>query len=286
MRQRLYGANVLKVSWTDLARALRLLPNGALATNCEWGNMVDLIGKIAIVTGAATGIGFGIAGALSESGATVAIADLNAGAARRAADALGGPAISIACDVADPETVERAVAQVVEELGGVDLLVNNAGLHLGGYVRPVSELPVEDWRRLLDVNVLGVVHCAKACRASMRERGGGAIVNVASMAAYKGENAYGISKLAVRGLTVALARDFAPDNIRVCGVAPGFIASETAMRLFPEDRRERYVNEVQLVRRLGQVDDIAKAVLFLLSDDASFVTAETMLVSGGAYTRI
>lgn len=248
--------------------------------------MVDLTGKVAVVTGGAAGIGLGIAKALSQSGASVAIADLHADAARREADALGGPAISVACDVAAPETVERAVARVIEELGGVDLLVNNAGLHLSGYVRPVSELPVEDWRRLLDVNVLGVIHCAKACRASMRERGGGAIVNIASMAAYKGENAYGISKLAVRGLTVALARDFASDNIRVCGVAPGFIASDTAIRLFPEDRREHYVNEVQLVKRLGQVDDIAKAVLFLLSDDASFVTAETMLVSGGAYTRI
>ncbi len=250
--------------------------------------MADFTGKVAMVTGAATGIGEAIARSLATAGATVAIADIDAAAARSTAAAIGGTgkAVGIACDVADPVSVEAAVAEVRAGLGGIDFLVNNAGLHLTGYVRPVSELPVEDWRRLLDVNVLGVVHCAKACRETMRAGGGGAIVNIASMAAYKGENAYGISKLAVRGLTVALARDFAADGIRVCGVAPGFVASEAAMRLFPEERRDHYVNEVQLVRRLGQVDDVARAVRFLLSEDASFITAETILVSGGALTRI
>lgn len=248
--------------------------------------MADLVGKVAMVTGGAAGIGLAIAQALAMSGAAVAIADLDTVAARAAAEALPTDAIGVACDVAEPQSVEQAVAEIVGALGGIDLLVNNAGLHLTRYVRPVSELPVEDWRRLLDVNVLGVIHCAKACRASMIERGGGAVVNIASMAGYKGENAYGVSKLAVRGVTVALARDLAPDGIRVCGVAPGFVASEAAMRLFPDDRREHYVNEVQLVKRLGQVEDIAKAVLFLLSEDASFITAETLLVSGGAYTRI
>jgi len=242
--------------------------------------MIDFTDKVAMITGGGAGIGLGIAQSLASAGAAVAIADIDGAGARAAAAGIGGPerAIGVACDVADPVAVANAVAEIRAVLGGIDFLVNNAGLHLGGYVRPVSELPVEDWRRLLDVNVLGVVHCAKACRETMRERGGGAIVNIASMAAYKGENAYGISKLAVRGLTVALARDFAEDGIRVCGVAPGFVASDTAMRLFPEERRERYVNEVQLVRRLGQVDDIAKAVRFLLSDDASFITAETTLI--------
>jgi NAD(P)-dependent dehydrogenase (short-subunit alcohol dehydrogenase family) len=188
--------------------------------------------------------------------------------------------------VADPAQMDSAAVEVEAQLGGIDYLVANAGLHLSAYCLPVCDLGNDAWRRLLDVNVIGIVNGARACREPMRRRGGGAIVTVSSMAAYKGENAYGISKLAVRGLTVALARDLAADSIRVCGVAPGLVASEEVMATFPAERRERYVNEIQLVRRLGEVGDIANAVNFLLSDEASFITAETMLVSGGAFYRI
>jgi NAD(P)-dependent dehydrogenase (short-subunit alcohol dehydrogenase family) len=148
------------------------------------------------------------------------------------------------------------------------------------------DLPRDEWRRAVEVNVTGAINCAAAVRPSMRARGGGVIVNIASMAAFKAQNAYGISKLAVRGLTVALAQDFGGDNIRVCGVAPGFVDSETAMREFPEERRLRYVNETQFIKRLGRVQDIANAVRFLCSDDASFITGDTILVSGGALPRI
>ena len=250
---------------------------------------MGLAGKVAIVTGGAIGIGYGIAQDLGEAGVAIAIADIDFAAAKLAAAKLAAAGITtcaVACDVADPESVDRAVATVIADLAGIDILINNAGLHLTGYSRPVTELPLDKWRRLLDVNVLGVVHCAKACRETMRTRGGGVIVNIASMAAFKGQNAYGISKLAVRGLTTALAGEFGDDNIRVCGVAPGLIDSETAMRDFPEERRLRYVNEVQFLKRQGRVVDVARAVRFLCSDDASFITGDTLIVSGGALPRI
>jgi len=134
--------------------------------------------------------------------------------------------------------------------------------------------------------VLGIVNGARASRTAMGRRGGGVIVTIASMAGYKGENAYGISKLAVRGLTVALAKELAAEGIRVCGVAPGLIGSEEVMEHFPVERRERYVHQLQLVPRLGKVEDIAGAVAYLASDEAAFVTAETLLVAGGAFCQI
>jgi NAD(P)-dependent dehydrogenase (short-subunit alcohol dehydrogenase family) len=254
----------------------------------EESNMT-FAGKVAFVTGGAIGIGYAIAEALADAGAGIAIADIDDAAAHAAAARLGEkgvPTCAVTCDVAEPDSVEKAVARVVAALGGVDLLINNAGLHLPHYTKPVTELSVEKWRRLLDVNLLGIIHCAKACREPMRLRGGGVIVNIASMAAFKAQNAYGISKLAVRGLTVALAGELGDDGIRVCGVAPGFVDSDTAMREFPEERRLRYVNEVQFIKRQGHVQDIANAVRFLCSDEASFVTADTLLVSGGALPRI
>lgn len=246
-------------------------------------------GKVALVTGGARGIGFAIAKRLCREGASIAIADKDRQAGANACANIeqgGGRAISVTCDVADPISMSAAGQETESVLGGIDMLVANAGLHLDRYVRPVSELPIEAWRKLLDVNVLGIINSANACRDAMRKRGGGAIVTISSMASYKGENAYGISKLAVRGLTVALARDLAADGIRVCGVAPGLVGSEEVLARFPAQRRDRYVNEIQLVRRLGEVDDVAAAAAFLLSDEASFITAETILVTGGAYVRI
>lgn len=246
-------------------------------------------GKVAVVTGGARGLGFGIARRLAAEGASVTIADLDAEAgiaATRELNSQGASAIAVVCDVADQVSMDDAVRCAETELGGVDILVANAGLHLTGYTKTPCELTNEDWRRMLDVNVLGIVNGARSCRTAMAARGGGVIVTIASMAGYKGENAYGISKLAVRGLTVALARELAADGIRVCGVAPGLIGSEEVLARFPEERREHYVNEVQLVRRLGAVEDIAGAVAYLVSDEASFITAETILVTGGAFCRI
>jgi len=246
-------------------------------------------GKVAIVTGGARGIGFAIAQRLGREGAAIAIADVNSGASAEAVDQLraaGVKAISIECDVADEDAMDATAQRTEAELGSVDVLIANAGLHLQGYTKPPCALSNDAWRRMLDVNLLGIVNGARSCRPAMARRGGGVIVTISSMAGYKGENGYGISKLAVRGLTVALAKELAPEGIRVCGIAPGLIGSEEVFASFPEERRQRYVNEVQLVRRLGVVEDIAGAAAYLASDEASFVTAETLLVTGGAFCRI
>lgn len=244
--------------------------------------------KVVLITGGARGLGFAIAESFAAQGAAIVIADIDLAAADAAARRLGdmsARSTSVHCDVADERSMEAAVTHALDAFGRLDILIANAGLHLSGYVKTPCELATGDWRRLLDVNVLGVVHGARACRGAMA-RAGGVIVTIASMASYKGENAYGISKLAVRGLTVALAKELAQDGIRVCGVAPGLIGTEEVMENFPADRRRRYVEEVQLVPRLGEPADISSAVLFLASDDAAFISGETIVVSGGALCRI
>lgn len=250
---------------------------------------MSLSGKSAFITGGAAGIGFAIARTLGREGASIALADVDAAAGDDAARRLrdeGINCLAVECDVSDAEVVAQSVNRAAEALGGLGILVNNAGLHLSGYTLPVTQLDTAQWRKLFDVNVLGIVNCARACRPVMRAGGGGVIINIASMAGFKALNAYGVSKLAVRGLTVALAHELAGDGIRVCGVAPGLVDSDSVMEGFPQDRRDDYVSKVQLVKRLGKVEDVAAAVRFLCSDEASFITAETLVVSGGALPRI
>src|SRR5439155_14728119 len=124
---------------------------------------------------------------------------------------------------------------------------------------------------LFDVNVIGVVNCTIACRAAMGERGGGVVLNISSIAGHMHSSPYGVSKLAVRGLTVALAAELAPDGIRVNAISPGLMATENAIADLPQDMIDDFVNNRQLVHRLGQMDDIVAAALFLCSDDASFI---------------
>ena len=175
-------------------------------------------GRVAVVTGGATGLGRAFAEALLDDGAAVALADVDVGSAEEAAAQLAGrdAAVSaVECDVADERSVQRAVGEVVERHGGVDILVNNAARHLKKYNQPFSTLTNDEIRGLFDVNVLGIVNCSLACRASMAERGGGAIVNISSAAGYVASTPYGVTKLAVRGLTIAFATELAGDGIRV-----------------------------------------------------------------------
>ena len=244
-------------------------------------------GKCAVITGAGAGIGKTYAQALSKEGAAIVIADIDAEVGEAAAADIaagGGKAVATVTDVADEVQVEAMVREAERAFGGVDILINNAALHLMEYAAPPTTLGLPKWRRMLDVNVTGALACAAACRPSMRERGGGVIINQSSMAAYSAGGAYGVSKLALNALTVALASEFAPDNIRVNGIAPGLVDSAAAMALLPEDVKQRVIDG-QLIKRLGRMTDLASAVLFLCSDESSFITGQTMIVDGGSTKR-
>lgn len=240
----------------------------------------DFTGKVGIVTGAGAGFGAGFAHALAARGAAVVLLDIDVGAAEGVADAIraaGGEARAVTCDVADPDQV----AQAIDETGGLDILINNAGLHSAAYNRSFGELGHAAVRRLFDVNIMGVINCSLACRPEMARRGGGVILNIASIAAYPGLNPYGVSKLAVRGLTTAFAHEFAPDRIRVNAIAPGLIATDTIVADFPPELFAHFADTLQRVHRTGAVDDVVEAMLYFCSDRASFVTGETLKVSGG-----
>jgi 3-oxoacyl-[acyl-carrier protein] reductase len=245
--------------------------------------------KVAFITGGGRGIGEVYAKALAAEGAAVALADLDVPAAERVAaeiEDLGGRAVGVRCDVADEASVSTAVADVVDRLGGVDILINNAGKHLMEYNTPITELPRDKWRLMLEVNVIGIVNCSAACRSSMRARGGGVIVNQSSISGFNVTTPYGVSKLAVRGLTTALAHELAPDHIRVYAIAPGLVDSPSAMEDLPPATIEDLINRQQLIKRQGRMKDLVGAVLFFCSEDASFITGETLIIGGGNPLRV
>jgi 3-oxoacyl-[acyl-carrier protein] reductase len=193
----------------------------------------------------------------------------------------GGHAVAVDCDVADADQVDAAVATTVDRFGGIDIVINNAGLHLTKYNQPFGELSRDEIRGLFDVNVIGVINVTLACRDSMRTRGGGVVLNISSMAGYMSATPYAVSKLAVRGLTVAFATELSLDRIRVNALAPGLMNTENALADLPRPLIDEFVNQRQLVNRLGTMGDVVSAMLFLCSEEASFITGETLKVSGG-----
>ena len=244
-----------------------------------------LAGQTAIVTGASRGIGRACALRLSQAGASVLLhgTDLDRlNAVRQVITQGGGQAQVFAGDVTDPATAQEAVAQAERKLGPVAILVNNAGINARS---STLEMPLEDWHRVLDVNLNGTLHFCRAALPGMMDRKGGVIVNVSSTTAKTPHKnaapAYGASKAAVNYLTMHLAQEMAPHGIRVNGVCPGPVETDMS-RQWSAEYRDRVTAAVPL-GRLGQADDVAGTVLFLASDLSSFVTGETLNANGGTY---
>ncbi len=243
----------------------------------------EFAGRVAVITGGGRGFGKAFGHALAERGAHAVLADIDATAGAEAAAgirATGGQATAYPCDVADEHEVDSVVAAVVAQLGGIDILINNAGLHSAEYGRPMGDLGLTKVRRLFDVNVMGVIICTMAARSAMRGRPGTCVFNISSSASYVGGGAYGVSKLAVRGLTIALARELGPDGIRVNAVAPGLMLTDTIRAELSEETLA-YVKAQQLLPLDGSEGDIVEAMLYLCSDRARFVTGETLRVTAG-----
>jgi 2-dehydro-3-deoxy-L-rhamnonate dehydrogenase (NAD+) len=239
---------------------------------------VDLDGRVALVTGAARSIGEACARKLASNGARVAVLDIDAEGAERVASSIDGLAVPL--DVTDSAAVDAAIARVVDELGGLDIAVNNAGVTSEGAL--TGDLTDAGWRAILSVNLDGVFHCLRAEIRAMRERGGGSIVNMASIlasAGFRNHVAYTASKHGVVGLTRGAAVDHAADGIRVNAVAPGFIRTPLIEVLSPEEIEA--VARVHPLGRLGEVDEVAELVAWLASDASSFATGSVYNVDGG-----
>jgi NAD(P)-dependent dehydrogenase (short-subunit alcohol dehydrogenase family) len=243
--------------------------------------------KVAIVTGAQTGIGLAIAERLAAEGAAVALADVNdpRDVARRIQEK-GGRALSVQTDVAEESSVQCMVEATMSEFGRVDILVNNAAIASGMRLRPFEQISVAEWRRMQDVNAMGPFLCVRAVSPHMRKQQYGRIVNLTSGTAFKGAPFlldYVASKGAVITMTRALARELGPDFVTVNAVSPGYTLTEGALanRDFLETHRQAAINSRALPRD-GWPADIVGAVAFLASDDASFISGQVLAVDGGS----
>jgi NAD(P)-dependent dehydrogenase (short-subunit alcohol dehydrogenase family) len=232
-------------------------------------------GKIALVTGGAQGIGRAIADGLEREGATVVVADLNP------------PEGGIRADVSSEDDVEAMVSETVERHGGLDILVNNAGLYASLAMRPFTEIPLDEWRQVMDVNVASMFLTCRAVVPVMRSRGGGKIVNISSGTPFRGVPFllhYVTSKGAIVAFTRALARELGKDSIHVNCVAPGFTLSD-GVKANPEvveKLRDASVSARTLQR--DQVpEDVVGAAVFLCTPAADFITGQTMVIDGGQY---
>jgi 3-oxoacyl-[acyl-carrier protein] reductase len=245
---------------------------------------VSFAGKVAIVTGAGRGIGKAIALDLAQAGCDIAITNRTkelGDRTRAAVEALGRKCLAVQADVADVAAVDALVKQALEQLGRVDILVNNAGITKDGLLLRMSP---EDWRQVMAVNLDGMFYMTRAVVKPMVRQRSGRIVNLSSVVGFTGNAGqvnYASSKAAVIGFTKSVARELGSRNITCNAVAPGFIETEMTGKL-DEGQQKAILQQVPL-GRMGKVEDIAKAVRFLASEDAGYITGTTLHVNGGMY---
>jgi NAD(P)-dependent dehydrogenase (short-subunit alcohol dehydrogenase family) len=248
--------------------------------------MLNLKGKVAFVTGGASGIGEACSLMLANQGAVVAVVDLKLDTAQSVADQInskGGKAIALTADVSDEAQVAKAVNDTVAQLGRLDIAVNNAGI--GGDQAPTADQTVEGWRKVISINLDGVFYCMKNQIPQMLKTGGGSIINMASILGQVGfanSAGYVAAKHGVVGLTKSAALEYATEKIRVNSVGPGFINTPLLAAL-PKEALEP-IAQLHAVKRLGESEEVAALVTFLASDEASFITGNYYAVDGGYLT--
>lgn len=243
--------------------------------------------KVAIVTGAARGIGETYARRLAAEGAAVVVADIDEDGAAKVAASIaegGGSAIGVRVDVSDPASAAAMAATAVDQLGGIDLLVNNAAIYGGMQIDLLLTVDWEYYRRFMSVNMDGALVCIRACWEHMAARGGGAIVNQSSTAAWLYAGFYGLAKTGINGLTQQLAHELGGSKIRINAIAPGPTDTEATRDTVPESIVRDLVKGLAL-KRQGTPDDMANMLLFLLSDEASWITGQIFNVDGGQVVR-
>ena len=244
--------------------------------------------KVAVVTGGGGGIGEAYARALSDRGANVVVVDLNQDSGMAVTESLtqaGRQALFFKTDIAEESECREMVAEVCEKFGGVDLLINNAAIFQGKRKEGLLTIDSAYYRRFMEVNMNGMLWMTRAVAPEMIKRGGGAIVNQSSTAAWAGGDFYSVSKAGINALTISLSRELGAHNIRVNAIAPGPIDSPATRSTIPADRIDAVVNQ-QPLKRMGEMTDVVEACLFFLSDQASWITGQVLCVDGGSVTRL
>jgi 3-oxoacyl-[acyl-carrier protein] reductase len=249
-----------------------------------WEEQLKLAGKVALVTGGAQGIGKAVAFLLARNGADIIVSDINLEKAEETAkelQALGQRTMAMKVDVANLDQVEKMVGAILEKFGQIDILVNNAGITRDKLILRMTE---EDWDAVLNINLKGTFNCTKAVVRHMSKQRSGKIVNIASVVGEMGNAGqanYAASKAGVIGFTKTIAREFAQRGINVNAIAPGYV--ETPMTDSLPEKVKEDLKRLIPMERLGKPDDVAEAVLFLVSDASSYITGQVLNVNGGIY---